>query len=198
MIECVQGGEGRQTRPGGAKGRPHPAAKRIQDLVEGKPIILDRQNHERRSRLKNILEQALLFCRVLRTICCSDSVLLGMTFSGYMFTLVKTSSTVDCEDSLPFICSDSALVENLEHTKKTAAEIEEKVTEAKKTSAEIDKVRVAFQSSSPVMSLFRQGSSTDRPLPGLPSSTSSSTTSTGSIPCTSSASKRSALSLMLP
>ena len=36
-------------------------------------------------------------------------------------------------------------MENLEHTKKTAAEIEEKVTEAKKTSAEIDKVRVPFQ-----------------------------------------------------
>ena len=33
-------------------------------------------------------------------------------------------------------------MENLEHTKKTAAEIEDKVTEAKKTSAEIDKVRV--------------------------------------------------------
>ena len=36
-------------------------------------------------------------------------------------------------------------MENLEHTKKTAAEIEEKVTEAKKTSAEIDKVRIPFQ-----------------------------------------------------
>ena len=33
----------------------------------------------------------------------------------------------------------------MEHTKKTAAEIEEKVTEAKKTSAEIDKVRIPFQ-----------------------------------------------------
>ena len=33
-------------------------------------------------------------------------------------------------------------MENLEHTKKTAAEIEDKVTEAKKTSAEIDKVRI--------------------------------------------------------
>ena len=30
----------------------------------------------------------------------------------------------------------------MEHTKKTAAEIEDKVTEAKKTSAEIDKVRI--------------------------------------------------------
>ena len=31
-------------------------------------------------------------------------------------------------------------MENLEHTKKTAAEIEDKVTEARKTSYEIDKV----------------------------------------------------------
>ena len=36
--------------------------------------------------------------------------------------------------------SDSTLVENLEHTKKTAAEIELKVIESKKTSSEIDKV----------------------------------------------------------
>ena len=36
----------------------------------------------------------------------------------------------------------------MEHTKKTAAEIEDKVTEAKKTSAEIDKVRVPFRSNS--------------------------------------------------
>ena len=36
--------------------------------------------------------------------------------------------------------SDSTLVENLEHTKKTAAEIELKVMESKKTSSEIDKV----------------------------------------------------------
>ena len=36
----------------------------------------------------------------------------------------------------------------MEHTKKTAAEIEDKVTEAKKTSAEIDKVRVPFRSDS--------------------------------------------------
>ena len=34
----------------------------------------------------------------------------------------------------------------MEHTKKTAAEIEDKVTEAKKTSAEIDKVNIPFQS----------------------------------------------------
>ena len=34
---------------------------------------------------KDILQQ--VFCRVLRTICCSDSVLLAMTFSGLMFTL---------------------------------------------------------------------------------------------------------------
>ena len=33
------------------------------------------------------------------------------------------------------------LVENLEHTKKTALDIEEKVTESKKTSIEIDKVK---------------------------------------------------------
>ena len=39
-------------------------------------------------------------------------------------------------------------MENLEHTKKTAAEIEDKVTEAKKTSAEIDKVGVQFGSNS--------------------------------------------------
>ena len=32
------------------------------------------------------------------------------------------------------------MVENLEHTKKTAAEIEFKVIESKKTSSEIDKV----------------------------------------------------------
>ena len=32
------------------------------------------------------------------------------------------------------------MVENLEHTKKTAAEIELKVIESKKTSSEIDKV----------------------------------------------------------
>ena len=43
---------------------------------------------------------------------------------------LETSRNVDEEDRLPFIYSDSALVENLEHTKKTAAEIEEKVTEA--------------------------------------------------------------------
>ena len=39
-------------------------------------------------------------------------------------------------------CSDTVLVENLEHTKKTALDIEEKVTESKKTSIEIDKVRM--------------------------------------------------------
>ena len=37
--------------------------------------------------------------------------------------------------------SDTVLVENLEHTKKTALDIEEKVTESKKTSIEIDKVK---------------------------------------------------------
>jgi dynein heavy chain len=43
------------------------------------------------------------------------------------------------------ILSDSALVENLEHTKKTAADIEIKVTEAKKTSFEIDKAREFYR-----------------------------------------------------
>ena len=42
------------------------------------------------------------------------------------------------------ILSDSALVENLEHTKKTAGEIEEKVAEAKNTSYEIDKVCIKY------------------------------------------------------
>ena len=43
------------------------------------------------------------------------------------------------------ILSDSALVENLEHTKKTAADIEIKVSEAKKTSFEIDKAREFYR-----------------------------------------------------
>ena len=43
------------------------------------------------------------------------------------------------------ILSDSALVENLEHTKKTAADIEVKVSEAKKTSFEIDKARELYR-----------------------------------------------------
>ncbi len=43
------------------------------------------------------------------------------------------------------ILSDSALVENLEHTKQTAAEIEIKVAEAKKTSFEIDKAREFYR-----------------------------------------------------
>ena len=43
------------------------------------------------------------------------------------------------------ILSDSALVENLEHTKKTAGEIEVKVSEAKKTSFEIDKAREFYR-----------------------------------------------------
>ena len=43
------------------------------------------------------------------------------------------------------ILSDSALVENLESTKKTAAEIEIKVAEAKKTSFEIDKARELYR-----------------------------------------------------
>ena len=43
------------------------------------------------------------------------------------------------------ILSDSALVENLENTKKTAAEIETKVAEAKKTSYEIDKARELYR-----------------------------------------------------
>ena len=43
------------------------------------------------------------------------------------------------------ILSDSALVENLEHTKKTAAEIEIKVAEAKKTGFEIDKARELYR-----------------------------------------------------
>ena len=44
-----------------------------------------------------------------------------------------------------YILSDSALVENLEHTKKTASEIEIKVAEAKKTSFEIDKAREFYR-----------------------------------------------------
>ena len=43
------------------------------------------------------------------------------------------------------ILSDSALVENLEHTKKTAGEIEIKVADAKKTSFEIDKARELYR-----------------------------------------------------
>jgi dynein heavy chain len=43
------------------------------------------------------------------------------------------------------ILSDSALVENLEHTKKTAADIEIKVTEAKKTSFQIDIAREFYR-----------------------------------------------------
>merc|ERR1712123_359611 len=43
------------------------------------------------------------------------------------------------------ILSDSALVENLEHTKATAAEIEGKVRLAKITSAEIDKAREFYR-----------------------------------------------------
>ena len=43
------------------------------------------------------------------------------------------------------ILSDSALVENLEHTKKTAGEIEVKVAEAKKTSIDIDKARELYR-----------------------------------------------------
>merc|ERR1712020_509123 len=43
------------------------------------------------------------------------------------------------------ILSDSALVENLENTKKTAAEIEIKVAEAKKTSIDIDKARELYR-----------------------------------------------------
>ena len=63
---------------------------------------------------------------------------------------ISTKSLVDyflmlsssaCDD----ILSDSALVENLEHTKKTAAEIETKVSEAKKTSYEIYKAGELFR-----------------------------------------------------
>ena len=43
------------------------------------------------------------------------------------------------------ILSDSALVENLEHTKKTAGEIEVKVAEAKRTSIDIDKARELYR-----------------------------------------------------
>ena len=43
------------------------------------------------------------------------------------------------------ILSDSALVENLEHTKKTASEVEVKVIEAKKTSIEIDLAREFYR-----------------------------------------------------
>merc|ERR1712106_262803 len=45
------------------------------------------------------------------------------------------------------ILSDTSLVENLENTKKTAAEIEVKVASAKKTSTEIDKAREIYRSS---------------------------------------------------
>ena len=45
------------------------------------------------------------------------------------------------------ILSDTSLVENLETTKKTAADIESRVTEAKKTSSEIDKAREIYRSS---------------------------------------------------
>ena len=43
------------------------------------------------------------------------------------------------------ILGDSALVENLEHTKKTETEIEAKVIEARKTSAEIDIAREFYR-----------------------------------------------------
>ena len=43
------------------------------------------------------------------------------------------------------ILSDHALVENLEYTKKTASDVEMKVTEAKKTSFEIDKARELYR-----------------------------------------------------
>ena len=43
------------------------------------------------------------------------------------------------------ILSDTALVENLEYTKKTAADVELKVAEAKKTSFEIDKARELYR-----------------------------------------------------
>ena len=43
------------------------------------------------------------------------------------------------------ILSDVALVENLEYTKKTAADIEVKVCEAKATSIEIDKARELYR-----------------------------------------------------
>lgn len=40
---------------------------------------------------------------------------------------------------------DTALVENLETTKRTAAEVEQKVSEAKKTSVEIDEAREHYR-----------------------------------------------------
>jgi dynein heavy chain len=43
------------------------------------------------------------------------------------------------------ILGDTALVENLETTKRTAAEIEQKVAEAKITSAKIDKARELYR-----------------------------------------------------
>jgi len=43
------------------------------------------------------------------------------------------------------ILSDHALVENLEYTKKTASDVEMKVTDAKKTSFEIDKARELYR-----------------------------------------------------
>ena len=46
------------------------------------------------------------------------------------------------------ILSDTTLVENLEHTKQTAADIEVKVSEAKKTSFEIDKARELYRPAS--------------------------------------------------
>jgi len=43
------------------------------------------------------------------------------------------------------ILGDTALVENLETTKKTAAEIERKVAEAKETSSKIDEAREHYR-----------------------------------------------------
>ena len=88
-------------------------------------------------------------------------------------------------------------MENLEHTKKTAAEIEDKVTEARKTSFEIDKVPIVVTTAI-LTKLFRLESSTDLLLLAPPSSTSSSTISTGSTPCTSSLSGPSASYLTWP
>ena len=45
------------------------------------------------------------------------------------------------------IINDTQLVDNLEHTKKTAAEIELKVRDAKKTSSEIDTAREIYRKS---------------------------------------------------
>ena len=83
-------------------------------------------------------------------------------------------------------------MENLEHIKKTAADIELKVIESKKTSSEIDKV---IPSRRPKWHFYlsRRESFTEAALHELLCFTSSSMIWTGFIPCISSASKPSVL-----